>query len=308
VGCVIVSPEGVVVGRGATESPGGRHAEIVALDDAGSASRGATCYVTLEPCSHHGRTPPCTDRLADAGIVRVVAPIPDPDPAVSGAGFASLEAAGITTSVGVLAAEATECLRPYLTHRRSGRPYVVLKLAATLDGRLGAPDGSSRWITGPEARRDAHELRADSEAVLVGAGTVRTDDPELTARLEPAPARQPLRVVAGRAPAAARVRPALEISGDLRGILDELGRAGMLQLLVEGGAGLAAGFHRLGLVDRYVIYLAPSFLGGDDGVPMFRGPGARTMADAWRGRIVSASRLGEDLRVDVEPWASAVRR
>ena len=303
VGSVVVDTGGRVAGRGATEPPGGRHAEVVALDEAGERARGGVLYSTLEPCSHYGRTPPCAERAIAAGVRRVVAGTLDPDPNVSGAGVAILEAAGVQTVVGVLLADVEDLLRPYLVHRRSGRPFVVLKLAATLDGRLAAPDGSSRWITGPEARRDVHELRADSDAVLVGAGTVRADDPELTVRSEDgelATARQPMRVVLGRAAVEARVMPALEISGDLRGVLDELGRLGVLQLLVEGGAHVAGEFHRLALVDRYVLYLAPGLLGGDDGVPMFAVPGAPTIAKAWRGEIVGLRRLGGDIRVDLE--------
>jgi diaminohydroxyphosphoribosylaminopyrimidine deaminase/5-amino-6-(5-phosphoribosylamino)uracil reductase len=233
----------------------------------------------------------------------VVAGVSDPDGRVAGAGFRALEAAGITVSKGLLAGAVGDQLRPYLVHRATGRPYVVLKLAATLDGRTAAPDGSSRWITGDEARRDVHRLRAESDAVLVGAGTVRSDDPALTVRddAHPEPRRQPLRVVLGHVPAGARVQPALERGGDLGAVLDELGRRGVLQLLVEGGAHVAQGFHRAGLVDRYVWYLAPAFLGGDDGRPVFAGPGAATIADAWRGRLVSVCRLGGDLRIDLEP-------
>ncbi|MGO9558315.1 MAG: bifunctional diaminohydroxyphosphoribosylaminopyrimidine deaminase/5-amino-6-(5-phosphoribosylamino)uracil reductase RibD [Acidimicrobiales bacterium] len=311
VGCVIVDAAGQIVGRGATEAlpPNGtgRHAEALALDEAGDLARGATAYVTLEPCSHQGRTPPCAEHLVRAGVRRVVVALLDPDPNVSGGGMEILVSAGIETVLGVGAEESEGYLRPYLVHRRTGRPLVILKLAGTLDGRLAAPDGTSRWITGPAAREDVHELRADSDAVLVGAGTVRADDPELTVRLDGAPAdvRQPLRVVLGRAPAEAKVRPALEISGDLRGVLDDLGRRGVLQLLVEGGARVAGEFHRLGLVDRYVFYLAPALLGGDDGIPLFARPGAPTMAKAWRGRLISVRQLGEDLRVDVEPTVSA---
>ncbi|MGD0873992.1 MAG: bifunctional diaminohydroxyphosphoribosylaminopyrimidine deaminase/5-amino-6-(5-phosphoribosylamino)uracil reductase RibD [Acidimicrobiales bacterium] len=303
VGCVVVDSAGAVVGEGATAPPGGPHAEIGALGLAGDAARGATVYVTLEPCSHQGRTPPCTEALIRAGVTRVVAAVGDPDERVTGAGFVALEAAGVTVSRGLLAAAVSDQLRPYLVHRSTGRPYVVLKLATTLDGRTAAADGSSRWITGPEARRDVHRLRAESDAVLVGAGTVRHDDPELTVRDDGGsePSRQPLRVVLGHAPKSARVQPALELGGDLGAVLDELGRRDVLQLLVEGGAHVAHGFHAQGLVDRYVWYLAPAFLGGDDGQPVFAGPGAATMADAWRGRLVSVCRLGGDLRIDVEP-------
>ena len=232
----------------------------------------------------------------------MVASIRDPDPRVAGAGFRQLEEAGISVSSGPLAELVTEQLRPYLVQRSTGRPYVVLKLAMTLDGRTAAPDGSSKWITGPEARADVHRLRSESDAVLVGAGTVRKDDPELTVRdAETVAARQPLRVVLGHVPRAARVHPALELTGSLTTVLDDLGQRGVLQLLVEGGATVAAAFHREGLVDRYVCYVAPAFLGGDDGRPLFAGPGAPSMSQAWRGRLVSVRAVGPDLRIDLEP-------
>jgi diaminohydroxyphosphoribosylaminopyrimidine deaminase/5-amino-6-(5-phosphoribosylamino)uracil reductase len=174
---------------------------------------------------------------------------------------------------------------------------VVLKLAATLDGRIAAPDGSSKWITGPEARADAHALRAESDAILVGAGTVRTDEPMLTVR--DAPGRDPLRVVLGQPPENARTRPDIVHLGPIEELLPELARRGVIQLLVEGGSHVAGSFHRLGLVDQYVLYVAPALLGGDDGIPMFAGPGAGTMADAWRGRIGGVRRIGPDVRIDV---------
>ncbi|HLM95775.1 MAG TPA: bifunctional diaminohydroxyphosphoribosylaminopyrimidine deaminase/5-amino-6-(5-phosphoribosylamino)uracil reductase RibD [Acidimicrobiales bacterium] len=286
--------------EGATAPPGGPHAEVAALAAAGDAARGSTLYVTLEPCAHQGRTPPCTEAIIGAGERRVVVGIEDPDPLVAGRGVAALREAGIDVTVGVAADEVSEQLAPYRKHRTTGQPWVVLKLAASLDGRTAAPDGTSRWITGEAARRDVHLLRASSDAVLVGAGTVRTDDPELTVRLDDGlDHAQPLRVVLGRAPADARVQPALELSGDLDGVLAELGRRGVIQLLVEGGATVAREFHCAGLVDRYVLYLAPAFFGGDDGRPLFAGPGAGTIDDVWRGRLVSVERLGEDLRVEV---------
>ncbi|QGG97048.1 bifunctional diaminohydroxyphosphoribosylaminopyrimidine deaminase/5-amino-6-(5-phosphoribosylamino)uracil reductase RibD [Actinomarinicola tropica] len=308
VGCVLVLPDGRrVVGR--THPPGGPHAEADALAQVGGSATGATMYVTLEPCAHHGRTPPCADAVAAAGVRRVVVALTDPDPAVAGRGLATLRRAGVEVVEGVRRAEAARLLGPYLRQRRTGRPYVVLKMAASLDGRTAAPDASSRWITGPEARADVHRLRARSDAILVGAGTVRADDPELTVRDVPSPlpgtAYAPQRVVLGSAPPGARVRPALELSGPLDEVLDELGRRGVLQLLVEGGAQVAGAFHRAGLVDRYVLYLAPVLFGGDDARPVMAGPGAPTIGDVWRGRVDSVARLGDDIRIDLVPRAAA---
>ena len=303
VGCVVLARDGAVF-EGATQPPGGPHAEAVALGAAGPRAQGSTVVVTLEPCAHHGRTPPCADALIDAGVARVVVGVTDPDPHVAGQGIARLEAAGIATEVGVRADAVAEQLAAYLTHRRTGRPHVVLKLAATLDGRTAAADGTSQWITGPAARADAHRLRAESDAVLVGAGTVRADDPSLTVRHVATPEdRQPLRVVLGHAAETAKVQPALELTGDLGEVLDTLGDKGVLQVLVEGGPTVAGAFHRAGLVDRYVVYLAPALFGGDDARGLFAGAGAATMDDVWRGRITSVERLGDDLRVELDPAA-----
>jgi diaminohydroxyphosphoribosylaminopyrimidine deaminase / 5-amino-6-(5-phosphoribosylamino)uracil reductase len=293
VGCAI-EPGGF---EGATQPPGGPHAEIVALERAGEAARGATLVVTLEPCAHHGRTPPCVDAIVEAGVARVVVSIEDPDPNVRGKGIARLREAGIDVELGVCAEEVRAQLAPYLKHRSTGRPWVVLKLAASIDGRTAAPDGSSQWITGDEARADAHRLRAESDAVIVGAGTVRADDPSLTVRH--VEGRDPLRVVLGKAVPDAKVHPATELEGDLDEVLDELGRRGVVQAVVEGGPTVAGAFHRAGLVDRYVIYLAPALFGGDDGRPLFAGPGAPTIADVWRGTITSVVRLGDDLKLEL---------
>lgn len=300
VGAVVVPEQDSVSFEGTTAPVGGDHAEVRALARAGDAARGATLYTTLEPCSHHGRTPPCVDAVVRAGVRRVVVGIEDPDEHVRGQGIAALRAAGIEVVTGVLAESVTDQLAPYLKHRRTGRPWVVLKLALTLDGRTAAPDGSSRWITGEAARADAHRLRACSDAVVVGAGTVRADDPALTVRLEGEEiGRQPLRVVLGTAPPEARVHPALELHGDLDQVLADLGARGALQVLVEGGATVAHDFHQAGLVDRYVFYLAPALAGGDDARPAFAGAGARGVDEFFRGRLVSVERLGDDLRVEV---------
>ena len=297
VGCVIVAADGSVY-EGATEPPGGPHAEAVALAAAGAAARGATLYCTLEPCCFHGRTPPCTDAVIAAGVARVVVAVEDPDARVAGQGISALRAAGIDVELGPGAAAVQAQLAPYFKHRRTGRPWVVLKLAATLDGRTAAPDGSSQWITGEPARADAHRLRAESDAVLVGAGTVRADDPSLTVRL--AEGSDPRRVVLGKAPEGAKVHPALEVDGPLEDVLDALGSQGVLQLLVEGGATVAHAFHQARLVDRYVLYLAPALFGGDDARGLFAGAGAPTMAELWRGRLVAVERLGDDIRVELE--------
>ena len=299
VGCVLESVEGHIF-EGATQPPGQAHAEVVALDRAGDAARGATLRVTLEPCSHTGRTAPCVDALVAAGVRRAVVAIEDPDPRVQGRGIARLRAAGIDVTVGVGAQAARAQLAPYIKHRTTGRPWVVLKLAATLDGRTAAPDGTSQWITGDAARADAHRLRGESDAVLVGAGTVKADDPALTARLAPGMP-DPLRVVLGNAPPGARCQPCLELTGELGAVLEELARRDVVQLLVEGGATVAGEFHRAGLVDRYVLYLAPALFGGDDSRPFFRGPGAATISDVWRGRVESVEQLGRDLKVELAP-------
>jgi diaminohydroxyphosphoribosylaminopyrimidine deaminase/5-amino-6-(5-phosphoribosylamino)uracil reductase len=209
VGCVLVDGDDTVVGEGTTEPPGSRHAEIVALAAAGDRARGGTAYVTLEPCAHHGRTPPCTDALVASGVARVVVGITDPDPNVAGRGLEDLRARGIDAVVApdTVGAEVRRSLAPYLHHRRTGRAFCVLKTATSLDGRTAAADGTSQWITGPEARADAHELRADSQAIVVGAGTALADRPALTVREAGPPPleRPPLRVLLdarGRVPAA----------------------------------------------------------------------------------------------------------
>lgn len=299
VGCVLVTSDGRSF-TGATEPPGGRHAERVALDAArvaGADTTGATAYVTLEPCSHHGRTPPCADALVLAGVSRVVVAVTDPDPKVSGKGIDRLRDAGIEVITGVRAPEVAEQLAPYLHHRRTGRPFVVLKLATTLDGRIAAADGTSQWITGIEARTAAHRLRAESDAIVVGAGTVRADDPSLTTRLVDGPS--PRRVVLGHAPPDAKVHPCLEWTGPLTELLDRLGSEGVMQVMVEGGARVAASFHSAGLVDRYVLHLAPALMGDGDGA--LHGLTTATIGDLWRGRVHSLRRLGDDIEVVLEP-------
>lgn len=306
VGAVLRTPDGELY-EGATGEPGEAHAEVMALAAAGGAASGGTLYVTLEPCVHHGRTPPCVDAVLAAGVARVVVGMVDPDERVSGGGIAALRDAGVDVEVGLFEERVTAQLAPYIKHRRTGRPFVVLKLASSLDGGTAAPDGSSQWITCAEARADGHRIRAESDAILVGAGTIRRDDPSLTVRDYRPPVApiqrsvDPMRVVLGGVPPDARVQPCREMRGDLGDVLDELGSDGVLQVVVEGGATVAGAFHRSGLVDRYVIYMAPALFGGDDMPGIFAGLGAYTIDDLWRGRFVSVERVGTDLRVELAP-------
>ena len=297
----VVDSGGNTLHTGATHPPGGLHAEVAAISaaaDAGAELRGATLVTTLEPCCTAGRTGPCTEAIIDAGIARVLIGTEDPDANVSGRGIERLREAGIEVEVGIERQAVEDQLAPYLHHRRTGRPYVVVKLAATADGRTAAPDGTSKWITGEAARTDTHQLRAESQAILVGAGTVRADDPALTVRF--VEGSSPRRVVLGTAPADAAIQPCLEWRGDLPHLLDELGAEGVLQLMVEGGANTTAQFHAERLIDRYVIYLAPAVFGGDDARPMFVGNGAATIEALPRGRFVSVRQLGDDIRIDLE--------
>jgi len=301
VGAIIVTADGRRF-AGSTQPPGSAHAEVVALDAAGDAAAGATLYCTLEPCSHTGRTGPCAQAIIESGVSRVVIGIEDPDPRVCGSGIDMLRRAGIEVEVGVCRDEVSAQLAPYVHHRRTGRPWVVLKMATTLDGRIAAVDGSSRWITGADARRRVHQLRAESDAICVGAGTVRADDPSLTTRDVEGPS--PRRVVLGNVEPSARVRPCLEWNGTIGDLLDQLGADGVIQLLVEGGPRVARSFHDQRLIDRYVFHVAPALSGGSDAPSVFAGPAAASVDDMWRGRIESVSHLGDDLEIVLAPFAS----
>ncbi len=316
VGAVVLDPAGLVVGEGHHAGAGGPHAERVALDRAGARARGGTAVVTLEPCAHTGRTPPCTDALLAAGVRRVVYAVADPLPPAAGGGRV-LARSGIEVEAGLLAAEAARGNEAWLHAVASGRPHVTLKYAASLDGRVAASDGSSRWITGPAARADVQRLRAEADAVLVGVGTVLADDPHLTAR--DGSGRRPLRVVLdrdGRTPATARVRDAAaptlvltaaDVPADEDG-LDPAAALGLLYardvrgVLVEGGPRLAGSLVRRGLVDRVVGYVAPALIGGT-GPGVLAGPGASTLAAALRLRLDDVTRIGPDLRLTARPAA-----
>ncbi len=335
VGCVIVH-DGVVVGCGRTGVGGRPHAEAVALAMAGEAARGATVYVTLEPCSHIGQTPPCADALVAAGVAKVVVACGDPDPRVDGRGIARLREAGIAVETGVLAAEAQDTLAGFFTRVKLGRPLVTLKLASTLDGRIATSSGESQWITGIAARKTGHRLRGQHDACMVGVGTVMSDDPDLTCRIEGFAQCPMVRVVADshlRTPLLARivatcaenptwllhrdgadperlaaltglgVRCVQVGSGgvgiDLEQAMQALGAAGLTRVMVEGGAKLAAALLRAGLVDRLAWFHAPSVMGGD-GYPAAAATGIMQLADMPRFRRVAVQALGDDLLTEYE--------
>src|SRR6516165_9323114 len=331
VGCVIVE-ERQVVGRGWTQ-PGGRpHGETEALRRAGDAARGAAAYVSLEPCCHWGRTPPCVDALITAGVRRVVVALEDPDPRVAGEGLRRLRAAGLDVDVGLCAEEAAEVNAGFLSRLRLGRPLVTFKLATSLDGRIAIATGESQWITGPPARERAHALRASHDAIMVGTGTVVADDPQLTCRLPGLGHRSPVRVVIDRH---LRIPPASRIIADARRVptwvltlrsadpgrratflangvtlidvdddgeeqidlaaaLAALGERGITRLLVEGGARLAAAFFRARLIDRLVWVHAPLVIGGE-GIPAIAGFDLAALADAPAFERRSMETIGDDV-------------
>ncbi|MGI8563380.1 MAG: bifunctional diaminohydroxyphosphoribosylaminopyrimidine deaminase/5-amino-6-(5-phosphoribosylamino)uracil reductase RibD [Candidatus Dormibacter sp.] len=299
VGAVLLDRRGNLAGEGWHRSAGSDHAEAIALARAAGRAHEGTAYVTLEPCPHHGRTPPCADALIAAGLRRTVVGLRDPDVQVAGRGLERLRAAGLEVSEGVLAAEAAALNRFYLQQRRTGLPFVTVKFAASLDGRIATRTGESRWVTGEAARLHAHRLRHQHDAILVGAGTVLADDPELSARLPNA--RQPLRVVLssrGRVPSSARAlrgEHLLDDGRDLPGLLRRLGERGILSVLVEGGGQVHGAFFDQQLVDQVFAYLAPTVIGGAAATPPVAGLGAASMAAAWRLTGVRSEWLGSDL-------------
>jgi len=309
VGAVLLDRGGHVVGEGATQPPGGPHAEIVALSAAGEAAAGATAVVTLEPCAHTGRTGPCADALAAAGVRRVVYALDDPNPPASG-GAVRLREAGVQVVAGVESgAAAAGALRPWLFAVASGRPFVTWKFAGTLDGRVAAADGTSKWISSAVSRADTHALRAQVDAIVVGSGTVLTDDPELTARAaDGSPLdHQPLRVVLDRrhrVPQRARVLDAaaetlLLDTAVPRFALKALHDNGVRHVLLEGGPTLAGAFVEARCVDQIVAYVAPKLLGA--GPAALGDSGIFTIADALTLDIESLDRLGPDIKITARP-------
>lgn len=334
VGCVIVQ-DGVVVGEGWHRKAGTPHAEVHALRQAGERARGADVYVTLEPCSHFGKTPPCADALVDAGVGRVFVGMVDPNPKVSGRGIERLRSAGIEVVIGMLEAECRRLNEPFIKHVTTGLPYVILKAAMTMDGKTATSKGDSRWITNEKSRQYVHRLRSTVDAILVGVGTVLADDPQLTARI--ARGRDPLRVVVDsslRIPAGARMLcqkssagtviatvsedrdriAQLESAGaevlrcraeqgrvDLRDLLARLGARGVQSILLEGGSELAGEALRAGLIDKCVLFFAPKFLGGADGLGLFGGPSAARMNGCRRLKDISVRRFGSDVMIEAYP-------
>lgn len=335
VGAVVVK-DNRIIGKGFHRAVGGPHAEVHALDDAGENARNATLYVTLEPCHHHGRTPPCTGKILEAGIQRVVVAMEDPNPDVNGGGNDFLRTRGIDVECGVCRQQALKLNESFVKFVRYKRPFVVLKLAATLDGRLATRTGDARWVTGPEARARVHQLRHQLDAIMVGAGTVAVDDPQLTTRLEVGEGKDPIRIIldtALRLPAdrkifnlsssaptwlvcgpdvgAPEAVDAMQAKGvkvlqtplkngriDLNALMETLGAKGVTSLLIEGGGRLAGSALANDIVDKCVFFYAPKILGGDDGVPMFGGTGPELMRDALGLDQVSVSRVGDDIIVE----------
>lgn len=315
VGAIILAPSGRILAEGWHRGAGTVHAEVDALSqlDAGAA-RGATAVVTLEPCNHTGRTGPCSEALLAAGIARVIYAVPDPNPESTG-GAARLRAAGVQVESGLLAADGAQLLDSWLTVQRLGRPHVTLKWAQSLDGRAAAPDGTSQWITGPEARSDVHRRRAEADAIIVGTGTVLADDPALTARrpdgtlyaAQPAPVVLGARAIPAHAALRAHPRPFVQRDGDdLPALLRDLRESGVQRVLIEGGPTVASAFLREGLVDAVLAYLAPTLIGaGADGtdLPALRGLGVETIAQQRRLTVTSVQTMGDDLLIVAHPFS-----
>jgi diaminohydroxyphosphoribosylaminopyrimidine deaminase/5-amino-6-(5-phosphoribosylamino)uracil reductase len=334
VGAVVVAGD-AVVGEGYHARAGEQHAETLALAAAGEAARGADLYVTLEPCAHHGRTPPCADAIIASGVARVFAAMRDPNPRVDGRGLARLREAGVGVKVGLLGEEAARLNEVYCTHVTTGLPHVTLKIGMSLDGKTATRSGDARWITGEESRRRVHELRNVSDAVLVGIGTILADDPDLTTRLPGIECHHPDRVVidshlripnksrvlahrnkgrtilvAGPHAPQARVRELRELGAEvvvadggerrveLPKVMARLAALGITSVLVEGGSEIAASCLDAGVVDKLVFFIAPLIIGGREAPPVIGGRGAGPLAEALRLRDVRWSAAGEDLMVE----------
>ena len=339
VGAVVVDPEGNIIGQGYHQSVGSPHAEVHAIDDAGPAARGATLFVTLEPCNHVGRTPPCTLKILDAGISHVVVAMPDPNPKVEGGGNAYLASQGVRVTLGVCEEQARRLNESFIKYITTRRPFVVLKCAATLDGRLATRTGDSRWITGEASRAHVHRLRHEYDAILVGVETVKNDNPRLTARIPASPdgrkPKDPLRVILDtrlsipdascvlhpesdadtlivtgptvpeRRNALARNQKVRILESplqneriDLNALMDNLGDMGVSSLFIEGGSRVIAASLAAGIVDKVLFFYAPKISGGDDGVPICKGPGPEFMKDCIPVNAVSVRQFDNDILIE----------
>lgn len=341
VGAVVVK-NGRVIGKGWHQAVGGPHAEVNAIDDAGESARGADIYVTLEPCNHHGRTPPCTEKIRDAGIVHVIMAMEDPNPDVEGRGADYLKQKGVRVTTGICEDAARKLNAPFIKYVRTKRPFVILKCALTLDGQIATRTGNSKWVTGPESRQYVHWIRHQADAIMVGIGTVSADNPSLTTRLENRKGVDPTRIIldtrlsinadakvltqTSAAPTCvvtgksvhpekratiektgARVLTAAENDKgiDLVALMNKLGSMGMTSLLIEGGARVAASALKAGIVDKINFFYAPKILGGNDGIPVFVGTGPLLMKDAIMIKDMAVRRFGDDVMIEgsIKPGA-----
>lgn len=334
VGAVVVK-DGEIVGKGWHEAVGKPHAEVNAINDAGEAARGATLYVTLEPCNHTGRTPPCTKKILDAGIKRVIIAMPDPNPDVEGGGADCLAKQGLEVESGVCEREAKKQNEFFIKHTLTKRPFVILKCAATLDGRIATRTGDSKWVTCAESRRHVHRIRHAVGAIMVGIGTVKADDPSLTTRLEGMNGVDPIRVILDTNLSISENAKLLHLDSEaetiivtsesaspqkaeiirktgtkiihaplenglinLDALMDQLGSTGISSILVEGGSRVAGSALSSGIVDRINFFYAPKILGGDDGIPMVCGAGPEFMKDCIRVKDASIRKFGDDIMIE----------
>lgn len=309
VGAVVVK-DGKVVGAGCHKKCGLPHAEVNALKSAGNKAKGADLYVTLEPCCHFGRTPPCTEAIIRAGIKRIVIAMKDPNPVNNGKGSGKLRRAGINIVIGVLKEDAEALNRPYIKFIKEKIPYVTLKMAESLDGKIATRTGDSKWITSEVSRRCVDRLRGRVDAVMVGSNTVLKDDPSLTCKIPGS--KQPLRIIAGgiskisssvKILSGTKVSEVLIAKGangrvDLRKLLKKLGKAGIMHLLVEGGGELAASFIKMSLVDQYLFFIAPKIIGGRDAVTSVEGTGIKNISEAVILKNMSVKKSGEDILIE----------
>lgn len=302
VGAVFVGVDGRV-SSGSTRPPGGDHAEVVARDRAKFNLKGSTLYVTLEPCSHHGKTPPCAEMLIREGVSRVVVGSLDPDERVSGMGIKLLQDAGVEVELGLLSSEIKADLAPYLVHRHLGRPFTFLKIAATLDGYIAASNGSSKWITSAQSREEVSRLRAYSDVVITGAGTIRADDPSM--RAHGFEGNSPKRIVLGDIPVSAKILPATSYRGAIGELMTSLAAEGVIVAMVEAGSKVAKSYLDDGLIDQINLFLAPKFIGGSDGIKIFDGQGAASIADTYNFEISTVQKWGPDVEITLRSkWLS----